>query len=37
MKKNLKSKVVLIAAVLVICIYGILGVPSGLIFAAALT
>jgi len=29
MKKNLKSKVVLIAAVLVICIYGILGVPSG--------
>ena len=29
MKKNLKSKVVLIVAVFVICIYGIIGVPSG--------
>ncbi|MGD0788549.1 MAG: protein translocase subunit SecD [Terracidiphilus sp.] len=29
MKKNLKNKVVLIVAVLAICIYGIIGVPSG--------
>ncbi|MGA2674607.1 MAG: protein translocase subunit SecD [Terracidiphilus sp.] len=29
MKKNLKSKVALIVAVLAICIYGIFGVPSG--------
>jgi preprotein translocase subunit SecD len=29
MKKNLRSKVVLIVAVLVVCIYGIIGVPSG--------
>jgi len=29
MKKNLKNKILLIAAVLVICIYGIFGVPSG--------
>jgi len=29
MKKNLRSKVVLIVAVLVVCIYGIVGVPSG--------
>ncbi|MGC9157624.1 MAG: protein translocase subunit SecD [Terracidiphilus sp.] len=30
MKKNLKGKIALIVAVLVICIYGIFGVPSGL-------
>ncbi|MGD0800454.1 MAG: protein translocase subunit SecD [Terracidiphilus sp.] len=29
MKKNLNNKIALIAAVLVICIYGIFGVPSG--------
>jgi preprotein translocase subunit SecD len=29
MKKNLNSKIALIAAVLVICVYGIFGVPSG--------
>src|SRR5580700_6319749 len=29
MNKNLKNKIALIVAVLVICIYGILGVPSG--------
>ena len=29
MKKNLKSKITLIVAVLVVCIYGIFGVPSG--------
>ena len=29
MKKNLNSKIALIVAVLVICIYGIFGVPSG--------
>jgi preprotein translocase subunit SecD len=29
MKKNLKSKVVLIIAVLVVCVYGIFGVPAG--------
>ena len=29
MKKNLKNKVALIVAVLAICIYGIIGVPSG--------
>ncbi|MGD0731369.1 MAG: protein translocase subunit SecD [Terracidiphilus sp.] len=29
MKKNLKNKIALIVAVLVICVYGILGVPSG--------
>jgi preprotein translocase subunit SecD len=29
MKKNLKNKVALIVAVLAICIYGIVGVPSG--------
>jgi preprotein translocase subunit SecD len=29
MKKNLKSKVVLIVAVLVVCVYGIFGVPAG--------
>ena len=29
MKKNLKSKVALIVAVLAICVYGIFGVPSG--------
>ena len=28
MKKNLKNKIALIAAVLVICVYGIFGVPS---------
>ncbi|MDR3751831.1 MAG: protein translocase subunit SecD [Terracidiphilus sp.] len=30
MKKNLKSKVILIVAVLAVCIYGIFGVPSGI-------
>ena len=29
MKKNLNNKIALIVAVLVICIYGIFGVPSG--------
>ena len=29
MKKNLNSKIALIVAVLVICVYGIFGVPSG--------
>ena len=29
MKKNLSNKILLIIAVIVICIYGILGVPSG--------
>jgi preprotein translocase subunit SecD len=29
MKKNLKSKVLLIVAVLVVCVYGIFGVPAG--------
>jgi preprotein translocase subunit SecD len=29
MKKNLKNKVVLIIAVLVVCLYGIFGIPSG--------
>jgi len=29
MKKNLNNKIALIAVVLVICVYGILGVPSG--------
>ncbi len=29
MKKNLQSKVVLIVAVLLVCIYGIIGLPSG--------
>jgi preprotein translocase subunit SecD len=29
MKKNLKNKIALIVAVLVICVYGIIGVPSG--------
>ena len=29
MKKNLNNKILLICAVLVICIYGIIGVPSG--------
>ncbi len=30
MKKNLKGKVALIIAVLVVCVYGIIGVPSGM-------
>jgi preprotein translocase subunit SecD len=30
MKKNLKSRVALIIAVLVVCLYGIFGIPSGL-------
>jgi preprotein translocase subunit SecD len=30
MKKNLKNKVALIIAVLVVCLYGIFGIPSGL-------
>jgi len=30
MKKNLKSRVALIIAVLVVCVYGIIGLPSGL-------
>jgi preprotein translocase subunit SecD len=30
MKKNLRSKVILIIAVLAVCIYGIFGVPSGI-------
>jgi preprotein translocase subunit SecD len=30
MKKNLKGRVALIVAVLVVCIYGIFGIPSGL-------
>jgi preprotein translocase subunit SecD len=29
MKKNLKNKVVLIVAVLLVCLYGIFGIPSG--------
>ena len=29
MKKNLKSKIALIVAVLVVLLYGIFGVPSG--------
>jgi preprotein translocase subunit SecD len=29
MKKNLKNKVILIAAVLLVCLYGIFGIPSG--------
>lgn len=29
MKKNLRNKVVLIVAVLLVCIYGIIGIPSG--------
>ena len=29
MKKNLKNKIALIVAVLAVCIYGIVGVPSG--------
>jgi len=29
MKKNLKNKIALIAAVLLVCVYGIVGVPSG--------
>jgi preprotein translocase subunit SecD len=29
MKKNLNSKIALIVAVLVVCVYGIFGVPSG--------
>ena len=30
MKKNLKSRVLLIVAVLLVCLYGIFGIPSGL-------
>ena len=30
MKKNLNSKIALIVAVLVVFVYGIIGVPSGL-------
>ena len=30
MKKNLKSKIALIVAVLLICLYGIFGIPSGI-------
>ncbi len=30
MKKNLKNKIALIVAVLAICVYGIVGVPSGM-------
>src|ERR1035441_8447240 len=30
MKKNLKSKFALIVAVLLICLYGIFGIPSGI-------
>jgi len=29
MKKNLNSKIALIVAVLLVCVYGIIGVPSG--------
>ena len=29
MKKNLKNKIALIVAVLVVCVYGIFGIPSG--------
>ena len=29
MKKNLKNKVALIVAVLLVCLYGIFGIPSG--------
>jgi preprotein translocase subunit SecD len=29
MKKNLKNKVILIVAVLLVCVYGIIGIPSG--------
>jgi preprotein translocase subunit SecD len=29
MKKNLNNKIILIVAVLVVCVYGIIGVPSG--------
>ena len=30
MKKNLNNKIALIVAVLVVCVYGIFGVPRGL-------
>ena len=30
MKKNLKNKIILIVAVLLVCVYGIVGVPSGI-------
>ena len=30
MKKNLKNKIALIVAVLLLCLYGIFGIPSGL-------
>ena len=29
MKKNLNSKIALIVAVLLVCVYGIVGIPSG--------
>ena len=29
MKKNLKNKIALIVAVLLVCLYGIFGIPSG--------
>lgn len=37
MKKNLKNKVALIFAVLLVCLYGIFGIPSGLSGTALLT
>ncbi|MGH9591068.1 MAG: protein translocase subunit SecD, partial [Terracidiphilus sp.] len=30
MKKNLKNQIILIVAVLLVCLYGIFGIPSGL-------
>lgn len=30
MKKNLRNKIALIVAVLLICLYGIFGIPSGI-------
>ncbi|HEY1804089.1 MAG TPA: protein translocase subunit SecD [Terracidiphilus sp.] len=37
MKKNLKNKIALIIAVLLICLYGIFGIPSGISGKALLT
>lgn len=37
MKKNLKNKVALIFAVLLVCLYGIFGIPSGLSGTALMT
>jgi preprotein translocase subunit SecD len=37
MKKNLRNKIVLIIAVLLVCLYGIFGIPSGISGKALLT